>query len=217
MAVHRLKDACGFWEKLEKLPAVTGRIPPGAVKGIARLFPAAKLPCQYMHRVAGLGSLGRQRFVAVAEWHGGRIAREAKALAPSACWLAEGGQGSARIRYQEILDTAVRCVDPYVKLKGRWIVRRLAPDCSRIELAALPTGRDEVRLLHAMGYETGNVHLGTRKKARAIQGDLNKRGAGWLAPAADEMVKAVTRDWEAWRKSHKEAAPPAKPKRARAK
>jgi hypothetical protein len=45
------------------------------------------------------------------------------------------------------------------------------------------------------------VHLGS-KKARAIQADLKKRGAGWLAKAADEMLKAVSRDWNDWRKSH---------------
>ena len=37
-------------------------------------------------------------------------------------------------------------------LKQHWIVRRLAPDCSRIELAELPEEQDAVRLLHSMGY-----------------------------------------------------------------
>ena len=35
-------------------------------------------------------------------------------------------------------------------------------------------------LLHAMGFETANVHLGS-KKARAIQADLKKRGDGLAA------------------------------------
>ena len=200
MAVHRLKEVGSFWEKLEKWPAVKGKIPAGAAKGISRLLPLPDLPRRHVHRVAGLGSLGRQRFVALAEWHGGRIAREAKAMAPSACWWAGGSKGSPRVRYQEVLDTAVHCHDPYVRLKGQWIVRRLAPDCSRIELSALPKERDEIRLLHAMGFETANVHLGSQK-ARAIQADLKKRGNGWLFPAGEEMVKAVTRDWEEWRKT----------------
>jgi Uncharacterized protein conserved in bacteria (DUF2252) len=200
MAGERLKEVGPFWDKLEKWPAVKGKIPAGAAKGISRMLPEPNLPCRYVHRVAGLGSLGRQRFVALAEWHGGKIAREAKAMAPSACWWAGGAKGTAPVRYQEILDTAVRCGDPYVRLKGRWIVRRLAPDCSRIELAALPKERDEVRLLHAMGFEAANVHLGSRK-ARAIQPDLKKRGSGWLSKAAQEMVKAVTQDWDEWRKT----------------
>jgi hypothetical protein len=87
-----------------------------------------------------------------------------------------------------------------VKLKGKWIVRRLAPDCTRIELSELPQERSEKVLLHDMGFETANVHLGS-KKARAIQADLKKRSAGWLAKAADEMLKAVRQDWNDWRKS----------------
>ncbi|HLY17049.1 MAG TPA: DUF2252 family protein [Bryobacteraceae bacterium] len=201
MAVHRLKDVCGFWDKLQKCRPVKGMIPAGAEKGISRMLPDPTLPRRYVQRVAGLGSLGRQRFVALAEWHAGNIAREAKAMAPSACWWAGGCKGSARINYQEILDTAVRCCDPYVKLKGKWIVRRLAPDCSRIELTELPKGHDERVLLHAMGFETANVHLGS-KKSRAILADLKRRPEGWLAQAAEAMVKAVTKDWQEWRKSH---------------
>ena len=199
MAVERLKDVVSFWEKMDKLPAIKGRIPDGAVKGISRLLPEPDLTRRYVHRVAGLGSLGRQRFVALAEWHGGRVAREAKAMAPSACWWAAGAKGSAGVHYQEILNTAVRCSDPYVRLKGKWIVRRLAPDCSRIELSALPKERDEVRLLYAMGFETANAHLGSRK-VRAIQNDLARRGVGWLLHAAEEMAKAITQDWDEWRK-----------------
>jgi len=201
MAVHRLKEVRTFWEKLESLPTVHGKIPAGAAKGISRMLPQADLSRRHVHRVAGKGSLGRQRFVALAEWQGAKIAREAKAMAPSACWWACGAKGSSRLRYQQILDTAVRCCDPYVKLKGAWIVRRLAPDCSRIELAALPRERDELRLLHAMGAETANVHLAGRD-ARVILRDLKRRGNKWLASAAGEMVRAVTRDWEEWRKAY---------------
>jgi hypothetical protein len=171
------------------------------------MLPQPDLPRRHVHRVAGLGSLGRQRFVALADWHGAKIAREAKAMAPSACWWASGAKGSPRLHYQEILDEAVRCCDPYVKLNGEWIVRRLAPDCSRIELSALPKERDEIRLLHAMGAETANVHLASHK-ARAILRDLKQRGSKWLSSAAGEMVTVVTSDWEEWRKS---SAPSRKP------
>jgi hypothetical protein len=201
MAVHRLKEVCSFWEKLEKCQTVKGKLPDGAAKGIARMLPEMQLPRRNVHRVAGLGSLGRQRFVALAQWNAGSIAREAKAMAPSACWWAYDRKGSSRILYQEILDTAVRCCDPYVKLKGKWIVRRLAPDCSRIELSELPQQRSEKVLLHAMGFETANVHLGS-KKARAIQADLKKRASDWLSKAAEAMLKAVSQDWDEWRKAH---------------
>jgi hypothetical protein len=154
-----------------------------------------------VHRVAGLGSLGRERYVALAEWRGGSVAREAKALAPSASvWAQSGKNASAPILYQEALDTAVRCRDPFVRLQKRWIVRRLAPDCSRIELSALPAERDEVRLLHAMGWETANVHLGTLKP-RVLAADLKKRPRGWLYRAAREMELAMKKEFEEWRHS----------------
>jgi hypothetical protein len=95
---------------------------------------------------------------------------------------------------------AVRVRDPFVHLRGRWIVRRLAPHCSRIELATLPRKRDEKKLLHAMGYETANVHLGSRKATGAVRRDLKKRPADWLHAAAKCMVKATLTDWEDWKK-----------------
>ena len=199
MAVHRLKEVCGFWEKLEKCQPVKGKLPETAQKSMSRMMPAQGLKPHYVQRIAGLGSLGRQRFVGLAQWHTSNVAREAKAMAASACWWASGGSGSSRILYQQALDTAVRCCDPFVKLKGRWIVRRLAPDCSRIELSELPKERSERVLLRAMGYETANVHVGS-KKAKAIQTDLKKRPKGWLAAAAQDMLQAVTADWSDWRK-----------------
>jgi hypothetical protein len=158
-------------------------------------MPERGLHWHVAHRVAGLGSLGRERYVAVVEWNGGSIAREAKALAPSACVWAEQGKGTAPIRYQEILDHSVRAKDPFVRFVKRWIVRRLAPDCSRIELSALPKERDERRLLYAMGYETANVHLGTAKP-RELAKDLQSRTRGWLYRAACKMEKAVVTDFE---------------------
>ena len=83
--------------------------------------------------------------------------------------------------YQAILTKARRACDPFVQLRGQWIVRRLAPDCSRIELASLPAERDEARLLHAMGWETANIHLGSRDTAGAVRRDLERRRQG-LAP-----------------------------------
>ncbi|MGA2267356.1 MAG: DUF2252 family protein [Bryobacteraceae bacterium] len=195
MASARLHQPETFWEKLRALENVKEEPPAGAIKAIDGMMPERGLTWRVAHRVAGLGSLGRQRYVAIAEWGGGSVAREAKAVAPSACVWAEEGKGTAPILYQEILDRSVRCRDPFVRLQKRWIVRRLAPDCSRIELSALPKERDEIRLLHAMGWETANVHLGSIKP-RALRADLQKRPRGWLVKAARRMEKAVTADFQ---------------------
>lgn len=197
MAVYRLKDPAPFWGKLCALaPLRKGGVPPDAVKALRRLMPDPDLPPRIAHRVAGMGSLGRQRFVAIAEWQGGHVAREAKAAAPSACAWAFGEKGA--VYSQKALNRSIRCPDPYLKLKERWVLRRLAPDCTRIELSALPAERDETLLLSAMGWETANVHLGSLTAA-AIRKDLASRPAKWLFKAAAKMTEAIGEDWERWR------------------
>jgi hypothetical protein len=188
-----------FWQKFEKLVSLAKGVPDIVVRATRSMLPDRQIQCRFVHRIAGLGSLGRERYVAIGEWCGGKVAREAKALAPSACVWAEGSR-SGRIQYQRALNSAIRCLDPFVRLKGRWIVRRLAPDCSRIEMASLPQQRDELKLLRAMGFETANVHLGTAKSA-AILKDLQKRPDNWLHQAGHAMQQAVGEDWEDWRKS----------------
>jgi Uncharacterized protein conserved in bacteria (DUF2252) len=201
MVTSVLRDPVQFWAKLDGMPNHKGRVPKAVRRGLDRMMPEAGVECRIVHRIAGLGSLGRERFVAMGSCRGARVAREAKALAPSACVWAAEGKVSGRIRYQEILDHAVRDIDPFVRLRGTWIVRRLAPDCSRVELASMPKERDETKLLRSMGFETANVHLGTRGAAKAILRDLSKRPADWLHDAAAAMVKATITDWREWRSS----------------
>ncbi len=157
-ALGELRDPVLFWKKMDDLPTLKGRVPKSARKAMERLLPEPGLAYRVAHRVAGLGSLGRERFVALAEWRGGKVAREAKALVPSACVWARG-QGAKKIFYQEMIARAVRVRDPFVELRGPWIVRRLAPHCTRIELRALPKQREETRLLRAMGFETRQAEL----------------------------------------------------------
>jgi hypothetical protein len=82
----------------------------------------------------------------------------------------------------------------------QWLVRRLAPDCSRVELNQLPQKRDELKLLRAMGHETANIHLGTPNAAQKITADLRKRPSRWLFNAAQAMEWATINDWKQWRK-----------------
>ena len=176
-------------------------VAPEATAALERWLPEKGLGYKVVHRVAGLGSLGRQRFVALAQWRGGLIAREAKALAVSAClWEKQAGRTSA-ILYQTILDRSVRVLDPWVQLCGSWLVRRLAPDCSRVELAAMPKDRDEQKLLRTMGQETGNVHVGDSAARAVIQKDLAQRHGHWLRKAAQDMADATEEDWKEWRKA----------------
>ncbi len=180
MAVSKLRDPIVFWQRMDRLATVKGKIPESAREAIEHLLPERGMRYRLARRVAGLGSLGRPRFVAISEWKGGRVAREAKALLPSALYWLNPKRAPAEILYGAILRRAVRCPDPYVQMRGHWIVRRLSPDCSRIELEALGTTRWELRLLEAMGRETANIHVGTEEKRKAILKDLRKRKGNWL-------------------------------------
>ncbi len=72
MALYRLHDPETFWHKLESLPTVKSPIPATVLASLRRALPERGLKARIVHRVAGLGSLGRQRFVALAAWRGGR-------------------------------------------------------------------------------------------------------------------------------------------------
>jgi Uncharacterized protein conserved in bacteria (DUF2252) len=199
IAESKLRDPVVFWGKMDRNPTVKGEVPKSARKALERALPEPGIPYRLARRRAGLGSLGRVRLVAVAEWKGGRVAREVKALTASALQWVDPKHASAEILYAAILRRAVRCPDPYVQMRGHWIVRRLSPHCSRIELEALATSRGECRLLEAMGRETANIHAGTAEKRRAIVKDLRGRKGNWLVGAAEAMADAMEKDWRMWR------------------
>jgi hypothetical protein len=201
LAVERLKNPGVFWKKLSALPTWKGQVPNKARKAMMKAMPGRGLKARIVHRIAGLGSLGRERLVTLGEWKGALVAREAKALAPSAALWAGNSGSTSTILDQKILDAAVRCEDPFVGLRDGWVIRRLAPDCSRIELIDLPDGKDERYLAYCMGFETANVHLGTQK-AKTILGHLKSAGKKWLDESAQEMVKSVEHDWKKWAEAH---------------
>lgn len=200
IAESELREPVHFWQKMDALPTVKVDVPVSAVDALEHLMPAKDLKYRLAHRVAGLGSLGHQRYVAIADFHGGRIAREAKALVASSFFWAMERHGPSEIFYQTILSRAVRCPDPFVQLRGRWIVRRLSPHCSRIELPTLKAEATELRLLHAMGRETANVHLGSRTPRKPILEHIRKQKPKWLHHATQLMLDAVRNDWKVWKK-----------------
>ena len=201
IALNRLRDATVFWKKLEQLPNSQIQLPRGVESELRKLLPDHSLPCEKKHRMSGLGSLGHTRVVLLGRWHGCYIAREAKRLTPSACVWARGELAEGHLtRYGKILDRAVRVPDPFVHAYDGWLLRRLAPDCSRIELASLPGNRDEERLLYSMGWETANIHFGTPRAIPAIKRDLTRRPGNWLHKAAKAMLRATERDWREWKR-----------------
>jgi uncharacterized protein (DUF2252 family) len=191
-SLERGGDPKRYWAKLLALPRASGKVPR---KKLQKHLPDPKASCVVVHRIAGAGSLGRRRFVAIAKDGESFVAREAKALLPSAAAWARGDK-HPKIYVEELLEHSVRVPDPSLVVTGNWMIRRIAPDCARIELSDLPVERDERKLLRAMGWETANVHVGSRR--RKILKHLHARKPKWLEHAAEEMAAATTEDFRAW-------------------
>jgi hypothetical protein len=196
MALGEERDPEHFWAKLTTLKAVDA--PRGVRKLLSRAMPEIDGRARIVHRVAGLGSLGRPRYVALGSCGGGMVAREAKAALPSAYGFAASSQ-EKRLRCEELARRAIRSPDPFYRLRKGWLTRRLGPHCSAIELTDYPKRRDERHLVLAMGQETANVHLGTPDALAAIRRDLKRRKKRWLLDAAERMAEATLREWKEWR------------------
>src|SRR5215469_3624495 len=202
IALSKLRDPVRFWEKIEACPDYRGKVPQLVAQLLHGCMPVKEAAMQFKTRVAGLGSLGRPRILALFQWHGAHLVREAKALTRSAwVWTRGAKLSNAPLLQEEIISNAVRVRDPHMHFHDNWIIRRLAPDCSRIELASLPTPRQEERLLYAMGWETANIHLGSWDKLAALRKDLGGRKGRWLHKAAKGMAAATRKDWKEWLKT----------------
>lgn len=206
MATGVLRNPVDFWARFDESPEACD-VPAHVRDILVAALPGPEPAYRLLSRVAGVGSLGRTRVTAVADWQGARVAREAKVMVPSA-WDWAGRPGSdagdlPRGRYRELLLSPRRCPDPCVSVHDDWVVRRLAPDCSRVELADLPSRRDEVHLLECMGRELANVHLGTPEAAERVGLDLDRRPDGWLRDVSGRMADSVRADWKKWRRTWK--------------
>ena len=188
-----------YWEKLNQCPASEREIASDVRAMLEASLPSFGLEYRLVHRLAGVGSLGRPRFTLLTEWQGEYVALEAKALIPSAALWAQKKQKGADIQYEEVLARAVRRPDPVMKVYEGWVVRGLAPDRCRIELAELGPERDETRMMRAMGWETANIHLGTRAAVKDVVDDLKECKPNWLRKSAEKMVVVMLNDWELWR------------------
>src|SRR5262249_49765904 len=114
-------------------------------------------------------------------------------------WARNGGT-DPKLWYAKIANQAVRVPDPFLTVRNGWVMRRLAPDCGRIEISDLPKERDELRLLRAMGWETANVHWGSTEAVSKVKRDLMRQDKGWLRKAARRMEETTISDWKQWKK-----------------
>lgn len=149
-------------------------------------------------RRKGGGGLGRPRYVAVAYWRGGHALREAKALVPSA-WIWANGKKSQTSNFLELANGRYRAPDPFLSVRDKFILRRIAADSHKIELGDDAGAMLRLELLRAMGFDLASIHAAGSATTRAIRHDLRKRPRGWLNAAAKAAATAVERDYDEWR------------------
>ena len=201
LGVDSFKPPSDFWKKLNSLPAIRQTLAKDVKRALEKTLPDARLEYKVVRRQAGLGSLGQPRFVAIADWQGGFIAREAKSMLPSACaWLSRE-VGHRQSYYAQAISSAVRSRDPFQVIDGGWLIRRLSPDSNPIDIQTLPKDSDERMILYFMGCETANVHLGTRRQVTNILKHLKGRKSNWLREAAQRMANVLEKDWKQYRKA----------------
>lgn len=200
LGIDSFKPPTDFWDKLNQLPPVRQELAPDVRQALEKTLPDPQMEYRVVRRQAGLGSLGQQRFVAIGEWRGGYVAREAKAVLPSACVWMTGEVGYGQSNYEDAISSAVRSPDPFQVIQGSWLIRRLSPDSNPIDIQTLPKHSDEQMILQAMGAEAAHVHLGTKRHATRVLKDLSKRKANWLRDSANHMAAAVEKDWKRYKK-----------------
>ncbi len=185
------EERAEFWSKYDKPddPWIRSRY-----LGLLRdALPGPSAPFVAFPRSAGLGSLGRPRFVARTNWRGGPVLREAKAVVVSAWVLRHGGDPAIRIG--DIAEGAFRAVDPHYRVADGVVVRRLSPSSRKIE-AKDKNAEDKLLsldMLTAMGREIAACHSGDRDRASALGEHLRRLPPGWLqdhARAAANRIEA---------------------------
>ena len=203
LTVASNKDRAGFWRKMEKLIKKKKKgeePPPGYVNTLRAAMPEPKLKMAFGPRSAGLGSLGRPRWIAMAEWRGGPIVREAKAVLPSA-WTRVKGHKPQRLYGGMIATARYRAPDPWYTLAGNIVVRRLSPNSKKLEADKHPDNLADSRLLQLMGRDLAAVHLGLGDHGDAILSDIKSRKRNWLHSTVDRMAELVHAEHKQWRKA----------------
>jgi hypothetical protein len=192
-ATAALKPPKRFWKELGDEALAAEPLPAAATAALSPLLPAPDWGFDLRTRAAGLGSRGHRRFVALGHWAGGMVAREVKELGPpTAAWVHRGPAPAPEARLE-----AMRHADPLRGVGGGWSVRRLSPDCVKLDLAEEHSPEADLALLHAMGEQAAGFHRGGGASAAALGRDLETRGRRAFSDAVVAMADDVRADWRA--------------------
>jgi uncharacterized protein (DUF2252 family) len=192
-----------FYPNLDDPQKCPSDTPPGKVAlALTKSLPRHASPPQFKARLkVGGGGLGRPRYLAISEWQGGLVIREAKAWVPSAWSWAHGAKSSPKV-FLPRARGANRSRDPALRIdpKSRFIIRRLAADSQKIRLGDRPGSELSKEVLKGMGFETAAIHATNAAIVAALERDLLHRGKDWLHDAAETMRAAVDADFHVWKR-----------------
>lgn len=187
-----------FWKKLDDLPATDAPAP--VVAGLQKSMPDSAPVSKIAPVQKGLGSLGRPRFIALAMWRGGKVAREAKALVPSAWGWAHAGD-LAPSRFLDLSGGQFRSPDPWLDVQNGFVCRRIAADSRKVNLKDDEDRMElHMNLFNAMGFDLGAIHA-AHHRAEAVELHLDDLTDGWLYAAAEIAAADVECDFENWKRS----------------
>lgn len=186
------KHEDGFWEELREKLGKPVRVSVQVQELLAQVF--AGQPFTTHKRTAGMGSLGKQRWVGLAETD--NLAWEAKSLTLSAWTWANPSDAAPKCYCDEIVEKAVRSRDAGVIARDGWVLCKLSPERVKLDLKQLDQDDKDDNLLFNMGWETANIHLASPEAREAVIADLQQRPADWLREAGKRMAQATQKDWE---------------------
>lgn len=184
-----------FWCEVDGYPDASP--PADAQRVLSKSLPEGADVLRFASRRRGGGSLGRPRFLVIANWQSGTVIREAKALVPSA-WDWAHGKKHQRSRLIELAYGSYRSPDPELWTKAGYVIRRVAPDSRKVEIEDAERLGLGSRLLSAMGADLGAIHAADRRSQR-IARDMESRDPMWLHDAAHAAEQMTKRDYKSWK------------------
>lgn len=187
-------ERAAYWNRFAAPPSRP--IPPRYRQALRAALPDPACEFETFPRTAGVGSLGRPRFVARADWRGGPVLREVKAVVVSAWTLRHGGDPA--IRAGEVAEGGFRAVDPHYRVADGLVVRRLSPNSRKIEAKGSAEDLLSPDMLIAMGREIAACHAGDGERAQALGAHLRGLPPDWLRDHARGAARQVEADQAAF-------------------
>jgi len=185
-----------FWDEIDHLPRAA---PPRSIaRALQRSLPEGAEIRRFAARMKGMGGRGRVRYVADAEWSGGRVLREARVVVPSA-WHWAHDEKDPPPQFLDLAGGIHRAPDPTLAMKGGFVFRRISADARKVELDRAAQARLTDPLLEAMGFDLGAIHAAAKpKRLTSVRADLKARPTGWLRRAAIAASADVLQDYQEW-------------------